>query len=249
MHEDEFGSVYLLPTDEQQNLTQRAFFPEDSDGPQFLTTTVMLAEICYISVGMVVHSDEKRAEGEFGLKDVVSDEKDEFHPKPFVEGKYLDRWVPATLKWLEWGTERAPALFRRRTFLELYEVEEKLISISISASAEKLRVVYDDAKLYHNHSAWSFVPWHALEGVRNRSIQKQTRYRDEKPKPELPKREDLEIISHHFSIKFLIGVMNSSCARDFLLANRRSNLNLYPDDWKKLPIPDVTPEQQDLSLR
>ena len=38
--------------------------------------------------------------------------------------------------------------------------------------------------------------------------------------------------------------MNSSCARDFLLANRRSNLNLYPDDWKKLPIPDVTPEQQ-----
>ena len=68
------------------------------------------------------------------------------------------------------------------------------ISISISASAEKLRVVYDDAKLYHNHSAWSFDPWHALEGVRNRSIQKQTRYRDEKPKPELPKREDLEKI-------------------------------------------------------
>ena len=244
VHEDEFGSVYLLPTDEQQNLTQRAFFPEESEGPQFLTTTVMLAEICYVSVGMVVHSDEKIAEGEFGLKDVVSDEKDASHPKPFVEGKYLDRWVPATLKWLEWGTERAPALFRRRTFPELYEVEEKLISISISASAEKLRVVYDDAKLYHNHSAWSFVPWHALEGVRNRSIQKQTRYRDEKPKPELPKREDLEKISRHFSIKFLIGVMNSSCARDFLLANRRSNLNLYPDDWKKLPIPDVSPEQQ-----
>ena len=38
--------------------------------------------------------------------------------------------------------------------------------------------------------------------------------------------------------------MNSSCARDFLRANRRSNLNLYPDDWKKLPIPDVSPEQQ-----
>jgi len=38
--------------------------------------------------------------------------------------------------------------------------------------------------------------------------------------------------------------MNSSCARDFLRANRRSNLNLYPDDWKKLPIPDVLPEQQ-----
>ncbi len=244
VHEDEFGSIHLLPTDEQQNLTQRAFFPEDSDSPQFSTTTVTLEEICYISVGMVVHSDEKRAEGEFGLKDLVSDEKGEFHLKPFVEGKYLDRWIPATQKWLEWGTDRAPALFRRRTFPELYEVDEKLISISISASAEKLRVVYDNAKLYHNHSAWSFVPWHALAGVRNRSIQKQTRYHGEKQNPNLPKREDIEKISRHFSIKFLIGVMNSSCARDFLLANRRSNLNLYPDDWKKLPIPDVSPEQQ-----
>lgn len=43
---------------------------------------------------------------------------------------------------------------------------------------------------------------------------------------------------------FLIGIMNSSFARDFLLANRRSNLNLYPDDWKKLPIPDVSLEVQ-----
>ena len=193
---------------------------------------------------MVVHADEKRAKGEFGLKDLVSDEKDEFHPKPFVEGKYLDRWVPATQKWLEWGTDRAPTLFRRRTFPELYEVDEKLISISISASAEKLRVVYDNSKLYHNHSAWSFIPWHALAGVRNRSIQKQTRYGDEKKNPDLPKREDLEKISRCFAVKFLIGIMNSSCARDFLRANRRSNLNLYPDDWKKLPIPDVSPEQQ-----
>ena len=244
VHENEFGSVHLLPTDEQQNLTQRAFFPEDSDAPQFSIATITLNEICYISVGMVVHADEKRAEGEFGLKDVVSDEKDELHPKPFVEGKYLDRWVPATLKWLEWGTERAPALFRRKTFPELYDVDEKLISTSISASAEKLSVVYDNAKLYHNHSAWSFVPWHALAGVRNRSIQKQTRSRGEKKNPDLPKREDLEKTSRRFAVKFLIGIMNSSCARDFLRANRRSNLNLYPDDWKKLPIPDVSLEQQ-----
>ena len=244
VHEDEFGSVQLLLTDEQQNLTQRAFFPEDTTTQQFTMPTITLDHICYVSVGMVVHADEKRAEGEFGLKDLVSDEKDEFHPKPFVEGKYLDRWVPATQKWLEWGTDRAPALFRRRTFSELYEVDEKLISISISASAEKLRVVYDNSKLYHNHSAWSFVPWHALAGVRNRSIQKQTRYRDEKKNPDLPNREDLEKISRCFAVKFLIGIMNSSCARDFLRANRRSNLNLYPDDWKKLPIPDVSPEQQ-----
>jgi len=38
--------------------------------------------------------------------------------------------------------------------------------------------------------------------------------------------------------------MNSSAARDFLRANRQSNIHLYPDDWKQLPIPDVTREQQ-----
>ena len=38
--------------------------------------------------------------------------------------------------------------------------------------------------------------------------------------------------------------MDKTAAHDFLRANRRSNIHLYPDDWKKLPIPDVTPEQQ-----
>ena len=45
-------------------------------------------------------------------------------------------------------------------------------------------------------------------------------------------------------MKFLLAVMNSSAARDFLRANRRSNIHLYPDDWKKLPIPDVAAEKQ-----
>jgi len=39
-------------------------------------------------------------------------------------------------------------------------------------------------------------------------------------------------------------VMNSIVAGDFLRANRRHNIRLYPDDWKKLPIPDVSSAQQ-----
>ena len=38
--------------------------------------------------------------------------------------------------------------------------------------------------------------------------------------------------------------MNSTVSSDFLRANRRSNIHIYPDDWKQLPIPDVSPEQQ-----
>ena len=245
VHVEEFEKVQFLSTDEQRNLTQRAFFPEDTIAQQFTMPTIMLDNICYISVGMVVHGDEKRAQGEFGLRDVVSEVKDEFHPKPFVEGKYLARWLPATHKWLEWGTERAPALFRRQTFIELYEVREKLISISMAASLEKLRVVYDNQFLYHNDSVYCFIPWYSLAEVRNRSIKQRTRYRDEKPQRlDLPQREELEKTSRRFDLKFLLGVMNSTVAGDFLRANRRHNIRLYPDDWKKLPIPDVSPEHQ-----
>lgn len=94
--------------------------------------TIPLDHICYVSVGMVVHADEKVAKGEFELGDLVSEIKDKLHTKPFVEGKHLARWLPATRKWLEWGTERAPALFRRPTFSKLYEVSEKLISVDMA---------------------------------------------------------------------------------------------------------------------
>ena len=245
-HYPEFGKVHLLPTDEQQNLTYRAFFPEDYKQSQFAVSTLTLDEICYITSGMEVNADEKKARGAFGLKDLVSDIKDNIHPKPFVEGKHIkERWLPTEHKWLEWGTRRAPTLFRSPRFSELFEVKEKLMSVDMGAGLEQLRVVYDNQNLYHNHSAYCFVQWHNLVGVRNRSIKQRTRYQNEKPKrPDLPLREELERTSRQFSIKFLLGVMNSTVARDFLRANRRSNIHIYPDDWKQLPIPDVSPEQQ-----
>ena len=245
VHFPDLDTVEFLASDFQSNLTERVFFPEDSETLTFASPTLPLASICYVSVGMVVHADEKRAHGTFVLKDLVSEVEDDLHTKPFVEGKHIARWLPTTNKWLEWDTKRAPRLFRRPTFPQLYEVGEKLISVDMSASTESLRVAYDNLGLLHNHSAWTFVLWVNLSGVRNKSIKKQTRYRGEKPvRPDLPSREQLEDNSRRFSIKYLLGVMNSTVARDFLRANRRSNIHLYPDDWKKLPIPDVGLEQQ-----
>ncbi|MDD3546271.1 MAG: Eco57I restriction-modification methylase domain-containing protein [Kiritimatiellae bacterium] len=245
LHRETFGNVTLLSSDEQSRLTCRAFFPETGVAQVFACKTALLEELCYISKGMVVHADEDKVRGEFELKDLVSDVQDSVHSQPFVEGKHLDRWLPVDQKWLEWGTDRAPSLFSRPTFPQLYTVPEKLISVDMSAGVANLRVAYDDRQLFHNHSAWSFVPWHALSGVRNNSLKKAARYADEKPpRPDLPQRERLEALSRRFAVKYLLAVMNSSAARDFLRANRRSNIHLYPDDWKKLPVPDVPPERQ-----
>ena len=219
-----------------------------SGSEQYGNPTITLDRICYVSKGMVANAHEKYAPGEFRLADLVVDACDERHSKRFVEGKHLARWLPATHRWLEWGTDRCPRLLSRPTFPEMYEVEEKLIA-QRSPGPDPVTCL-DMERLRFPESCVGFVLWHVLSGVRNRSIKRKTRYTDEKPKrPDLPRREKLEETSTHFSVKFLLGVMNSSPARKFLLANRRSNIHLYPDDWAKLPIPDCTEEAQDRVVR
>ena len=249
LHQSEFGDVEELTTALQEDLDERAFVPralyQSPPG-----STVPLGHICYVTKGMVVHAHEKNAPGAFVLEDVVSETKDDLHPKPFVEGKHLDRWLPAKSRWLEWDTTRAPSLFSRPTFPELYAVEEKLLSIDMSAGEQdRPRVVFDNQKLHHNHSVWTFVQWYRLAGIRNRSIQKQARYPGQKGRTKLLHREKLEKDSQRFHLKYLLGVMNSRSALEFLSAHRRSNIHLYPDDWKKLPIPDVPKRRQQAVVR
>jgi hypothetical protein len=125
----------------------------------------------------------------------------------------------------------------------MYEVPEKILIMRIAGS--DLRCCYDTQQIYTNHTSIIAVPWRLLHGVRNNSLKKTARYHGEKPpRPDLPMREELEATSRRFAVKYLLGVMNSASARDFLRANRRSNTDLYPDDWKKLPIPDVSTAQQ-----
>jgi Eco57I restriction-modification methylase len=240
-HRETFGDCIDLPSSPQNEATHRLFFLEDEGELQqeFEVETLPLDDLVYVSVGMVAHANEKLCKGDFKLEDLVSNQHDKVHSKKFVEGKHLDRWLPATHKWFEWGTERSPTLLRRPTFPEMYEVPEKLISVDMAVGGDFLRVAYDSDSLLHNHSAWSFVPWYSLKGVQNRSLKKQAKYRSEKPGPEDRRREDLEKLSKGFEVKYLLAVMNSSVAREWLRARRRSNIHLYPDDWKPLPIPVV----------
>ncbi len=243
VHHNTFGEVTLLPTDEQAKLTNRLFFPEDGVAQTFACNGVPLDSICYVTIGMVVNAHEDLAQGAFTMEDLVQDSRDATHPKRFVEGKHLGMWLPTTHRWLEWGTDRAPALFRRKTFPEIYNRPEKIL-VQRSPGPDP-KCCYDDQHLHFTESTVSFILWHSLHGVRNNSLKKAARYLGEKPqRPDLPKREELEATSRRFAVKYLLGVMNSASAREFLRANRRSNIHLYPDDWKKLPIPDVSPAQQ-----
>ena len=119
----------------------------------------------------------------------------------------------------------------------MYEVDEKLIA-QRSPGPDPVTCLDTEGTRFPE-SCVGFVLWHALSGVRNRSIKLKARYANEKPKrPDLPSREVLEDTSTRFSLQFLLGIMNSSAARDLLRSKRRSNIHLYPRDWARLPIPD-----------
>ncbi|MCW5940061.1 MAG: Eco57I restriction-modification methylase domain-containing protein [Fimbriimonadaceae bacterium] len=207
---------------------------------------IPLCEVCYISVGMVIHADEKRAHLAFKATDLISNTQDSMHPKRFFRGKDMERWRTPTPSYLEWGTSRAPQLFRRPTFPELYEVPEKLISMDLAGG--RPRVIYDNQQLFHNHSAWSFVPWHLLEGVRNASIRKTARYRGEPGRGAArmsQPREELEEVSQRFEVKYLLGVMNSEPGARWMNAHRKNKMHIFPDDWREFPIPRASDADRD----
>lgn len=243
---DEFDSgIAELPSELQAAIGVRAFRLDNS-----VVDTVgdfaILGHICYITKGMVIHADEREHAGEFTTDDVLSLVQDERHPRRFVLGKDLAKWVPRRVRFLEWGTSRAPGHFSRPTFEALQMAKEKILGLR--TPGKNIRLLYDADALHFDASSVGFVPWHLLEGVTNRSIQKTALYAGETsrvpPRLSIP-RETLEGESRQFDLKFVLGVMNSRAGAEWIEANRSHRTHVFPDDWKAFPIPRVSKADHD----
>ncbi|MCZ2288480.1 MAG: type I restriction-modification system subunit M N-terminal domain-containing protein [Anaerolineales bacterium] len=228
-----------LSTNFQSELSEALFRPNheitEPGGRKFPA----LGDICYVSVGMAIHADEKQAQGLFKAGDLISETKDKKHPKPYVEGKDIKRWAFQRVRYLEYGTNRAPAMFRRPTFIELHEPQEKLMAFRMCG--ENISVNYDDKKLMSNHTVILCVPWRYLKGVVNKSIKKAAEYKHQNPEGDREQREEL---SKKFNLKYVLAITNSSFAKTFLFKIRQSKLDIYPDEWKQLPIAPIPLEEQ-----
>jgi hypothetical protein len=237
-HEDLPPAAQIEDADQIFRIGKRTDFQVQGDVER-------LGDICYISYGLRANADERYWKGEFVTADVVSDARDRRHPKRFAEGKDLVRWLVKRVRYLEWGTERAPHRFARPTFIELHEASEKLIALVVSTGSPP--VAFDDLQVFTTHTACVFVVWHLLRGVRNRSIRKTAKYRDEMSTVERKvrkARDDLETLSRRFSTKYVAAVLNSRFAAHWLAAQARSKNHLYPDDWKAMPIRVATSAEQ-----
>ena len=239
LHGPAFGDVKKLQSSAQRNSTERAFFYDDKSFDVKFATR-QLKDICYVSYGLRASANKSVGFGAFATEDVISYSRDQLHPKPFIQGKHVDHWTPSEILWLEWGTARAPGQYYTRAFDELFSSRKIIVKRSPGATPKSC---YDDGGMHFDASCVGVVLWHDLKGVRNLSIKKQARYRNEK-RANLPDREALEKNSHGFSLSYLLGVMNSASAKHLLRTHRSSNIHLYPDDWKALPIPNVPPAEQ-----
>ena len=199
---------------------------------------IPLTQIVYISYGLRANADDSEWRGEFKTEDCISSVMDEKHPKKFLQGKNIEKWKNSSMQYLEWGTERAPSKFARPTFKQLYDVPEKLIATKVSL---KPKVAYDSEQYIHSDGGISFVPWHYLSGIVNRSIKKTSQYSHQFPEGD---RKSRESISQQFNLKYILGILNSEYAISLLAQHRRNKLQLYPDDWKQFPIALITMDEQ-----
>ncbi len=229
----------ILPTGSQGELGVAVFRPDIHAMVQLGSEFIPLNMICYISYGLRPSvADRYRHEGLFITRELVQDYPDALHPKPYVEGKDVTRWYTRRTRYLEWGTERAPRKFYTSTFPELYQVPEKVIALVVASRAP---VAYDTRQLVTTHTSCIFVPWHLLRGVVNVSISKTANYRWQSVGGD---REERDGISQRFQLKYILAVMNSSFAKAWIDARRRSKVHVYPDDWKALPIAFANTESQ-----
>ena len=195
---------------------------------------IPLGNVCYITKGIVGNSDEKQFKGEFEVGDLLSAIQDETHPKLYFEGKDIGRWGLIRRRYIEYGTERSPQKWSRKGFTEMFEGSPKLVTMRSPGTLPRTMLDVDNG--YFNESAIGFKRWTDLQGVNNNSVTKA--YSDDE------ERHTFELLSANYDYLPLLAIFNSSLIRYELNTNRRSNIHIYPDDWKRLTLPPLENETQ-----
>lgn len=233
IHFDNIVKVASITIDDFRDASKNSFRKE-YEPTLIKIKTDQLGDICYLSYGLRPNSDERFWKGEFGKDDVISALKDDNHPKGYIEGKQLEKYKIKRIKYIEWGTERSPSKFARKTFPELYDRPKLLIGVMTGSN-------YDEDNLICNHSIIVGVKFCDLAGIKNRSIKNSI------AKFNQLKRYELEKRSENYSYKYLLAIINSKFAYYFLNNIRRHRLEnyFYPDDFRRLPIPITLQENQD----
>jgi hypothetical protein len=83
------------------------------------------------------------------------------------------------------------------------------------------------------------MPYASLKGVNNKNLQK---YFANISKP----RNELEKLSANVDLNCLLGIINSKLIKYFCDNLTQQGIDMFPDDWKKIPIPIINERNREL---
>ncbi len=228
VHKDNLENALLL--DEIDKPDNTSFKFELSKIDLNFKNCTPLWKICYATYGLRLNSD-KADPRKFSKSDLLSFKKDTKHNKVYTEGKYLDRYLIKKVLFLEWGTDRCPKRLVRPTFEELYQPQKLLMS-----RQKRIATISFDKHICDNTIIVG-VPYIRLKNVNNKHVNKYIKNLN-------LNREEVEKISEHFNLQYILSIINSKLMSYFLKFNSGGKIDTYPDDWKKVPIKNIPPEKQ-----
>ncbi|MEK7850219.1 MAG: DNA methyltransferase [Candidatus Omnitrophota bacterium] len=201
-------------------------FKQNKNLVQIRAKTIPLGEICFTSYGLRLNSDKSDKKTVFKKSDLLSDKKTQTNTRLFTAGKNLERYYIGKSLWVEWNTERCPRLLVRPTFPELYEPNKLLLGRQTKvATLDKEKHIVDNTVIV-------CIPYFELIGIINNNIKK---YFSNLDKP----RQVLEDASRGFSLYYLLGIINSKFIKCYISVLIQNSIDMFPDDWKRLPIPII----------
>lgn len=177
-----------------------------------LAASIPLENICLVAYGARLNSKIEKEK----FKDFYIHDKPKRGLKPFIEGRDIERYFHRSSGYLDYRPEE----HYNSMFKELFE-SEKLMFINVVS--EKLRFTYDDENLYNSHTVINVVK--ASDLIESDHISARR----------LVKNADLKL-SKKISLKFILGIVNSSLLNWYFKNFLSEGLHFYPDDAKKFPI-------------
>jgi hypothetical protein len=193
--------------------------------------TIQLSNICFVSYGLRLNSSKNDENYHFTKRDLLSDFETEINNRIYTEGKHLEKYLIEKTLFVEWGTERCPNHLVRATFPELYDCEKLLLS------RQKRIGAYSNENLVCDNTIIMAILAKDLETVENRNIKKYYKNLN-------AERKIIESMSEKFNLKYLLAIINSKLIAHHIKYNNKGQIDFYPNDWKKIPIKQITPEEQ-----
>jgi len=192
---------------------------------------LFLDDICLVSYGLRLNSDKQDKKEKFKKEDLLSEKKTEINNKKYTEGKFLERYSITKKLFVEWGTERSPDRLVRPTFPELYPPKKLLMS-----RQKRIATLSIEGEICDNTIIMGILI-KDLRGVENKSINKYFKNIGKE-------RIKLEKISEGYNLSYLLSLINSKLIQYFIKYNSKGEIDTYPDDWKKIPVPKISPAEQ-----